>query len=290
MINFIRYKLVFFFLSFLVLGISAFALITWGLQPSVDFTGGTLLQIDTAGQLTRNDLETFLQDKDLKSLSIQESEKNSFLIRTSPLPEQVVADLQQHLEKTASSSAITREETVGPTLGRELLVKTVVAIILASISIVVYTALQFKSFKYGLCAVLAMFHDSGILLGSFAILGHFYQVEVDVLFVTAVLTTLSFSVHDTIVVYDRVRELSKKHAKTPYPQVVNLAINQTLVRSLNNSFTIIFMLLALALLGGETIKWFVVALLIGTIAGTYSSTFTAAPLLVVWEKLVARRK
>ena len=135
-----------------------------------------------------------------------------------------------------------------------------------------------------------MLHDSLVLLGSFSLLGHFFGIEVDVLFVTAVLTILSFSTHDTIVVYDRIRELSHKNKGVAYVDLINQAVTETMVRSLNNSLTIIFMLIALFLIGGETTKFFSLALLIGTITGTYSSTFTAAPLLVVWEKVFNKKK
>ena len=135
-----------------------------------------------------------------------------------------------------------------------------------------------------------MFHDTFIVLGVFSLLGHFANIEVDTLFVTALLTTLSFSVHDTIVVYDRIRESLKRHPKAAFEDIVNLSVAETLGRSVNNSLTIIFMLVALFLLGGVTTRWFVLALLIGTISGTYSSTFTAAPLLVVWENWLQRRK
>jgi len=128
-----------------------------------------------------------------------------------------------------------------------------------------------------------------VILGIFSLLGHFRGVEVDTLFMTALLTILSFSVHDTIVVYDRIRESKRKLSGIPFETLINKAINETLTRSLNNSMTIIFMLLALYLLGGETTKWFVFALLVGTVSGTYSSTFTAAPLLVLWDKMAKRR-
>jgi preprotein translocase subunit SecF len=183
-----------------------------------------------------------------------------------------------------------RFEIVGPTLGKELLIKTIVAIILAAGFILGYVAWRFKNAKFGACAILAMFHDSLVMLGSFSLLGHFLGVEVDTLFVTAMLTVLSFSVHDTVVVYDRIRESQKLYPNVAFEQLVNKAVTETLSRSLNNSLTIIFMLIALVLLGGVTIKWFVVALLIGTVSGTYSSTFNAAPLLVVWENLSKRRK
>jgi preprotein translocase subunit SecF len=145
-------------------------------------------------------------------------------------------------------------------------------------------AYRFSELKYGVCAALAMFHDSLVLFGVFSLLGHFLGVEVDVLFVTAVLTILSFSVHDTIVVYDRIRELRHSQRGMRYEDLVDLAVTETLSRSMNNSMTIIFMLFVLWIFGGSTIQWFVFALLIGTVTGTYSSTFTAAPLLVVWDE------
>ena len=138
-----------------------------------------------------------------------------------------------------------------------------------------------------------MFHDSLILLGAFSLLGHFYGIEVNVLFVTALLTTLSFSVHDTIVVFDRIRELTRKNFKLKEEVVVWRAVRETLPRSINNSLTIIIMLLALVILGGESIRWFALALLIGAVTGTYSSTFTAAPLLLLWSdisKLLKKRR
>ena len=182
-----------------------------------------------------------------------------------------------------------RFETVGPTIGPELVKKTIYAISFASLGILLWVAIQFKSIKFGVSAILAMFHDSFILIGSFSLLGYFFSVETDFLFVTALLTTLSFSVHDTIVVFDRIRE-SQKTSGDEFLDLGNRAISETMVRSLNNSFTIIFMLVALVLLGGTTIKWFAVALFIGTVLGTYSSPFVAVPLLVTWDELVKRIK
>ena len=168
--------------------------------------------------------------------------------------------------------------------------KTIIAVVLAAGFILFYVASRFKDKKFGVCAILAMFHDTLILLGSFSILGHFYNVEIDTLFVTAVLTILSFSVHDTVVVYDRIRESSNLFPKVGFKEIVNKAVAETLNRSIINSVTIIFMLLALLLFGGEAIRWFVLALLIGTVSGTYSSTFTAAPLLIAWEEVKNGRK
>ena len=150
-------------------------------------------------------------------------------------------------------------------------------------------AYQFKSIKFGISATLATLHDSLVLLGMFSLFGHFFGAEVDFLFVTAMLTILSFSVHDTIVVYDRIRESQKKFSGNIY-ELANKALSETMVRSLNNSFTIMFMLIALILMGGETVKWFSVALLVGTISGTYSSPFVAVPILVTWDEIQKKFK
>jgi preprotein translocase subunit SecF len=182
-----------------------------------------------------------------------------------------------------------RFEKVGPSIGPELIKKTIYAILMAALSILIWVAYQFKRTKFGTSAILAMFHDSFILIGSFSVLGHFFQAEIDFLFVTALLTTLSFSVHDTIVVFDRIREITRKYGGE-LPDVANKALTETMVRSLNNSFTIIFMLVALILLGGSSIKWFAIALLIGTILGTYSSPFVAVPLLVTWDEVQKKLK
>ncbi len=180
-------------------------------------------------------------------------------------------------------------EFVGPSIGQETIKKTIISIVLAISTLLIYISYTFKKLKYGVCAILAMLHDSLILIGSFSLLGHFYGFQVDLLFVTAVLTILSFSVHDTIVVFDRIRELSG-NSSVKEESTINQAITDTIIRSLNNSLTIIFMLLALLLLGANSTKGFILALLIGTVIGTYSSTFTAAPLLVIWTKLFNSRK
>ena len=163
--------------------------------------------------------------------------------------------------------------------------------IVASIFIVLYIAFSFRqvskpasSWRFGITAIVALFHDILLIIGVFAILGKFLGVEVDTLFVTALLTIIGFSVHDTIVVFDRIRENLQKNIGKKFTEVANISVVQTLGRSLNTSLTVIFVLIALLLFGGETIKWFVVALLIGIISGTYSSIFNATALLVWWEE------
>jgi preprotein translocase subunit SecF len=162
-------------------------------------------------------------------------------------------------------------------------------LIISAGGILLWIAYQFKSIKFGIAATLATLHDTLVLLGMFSLLGHFFGAEIDFLFVTAALTILSFSVHDTIVVFDRLREQRKKIGGD-LKDLANTALTETMVRSLNNSFTIIFMLVALILMGGESIKWFAVALLVGTASGTYSSPFVAVPILVAWEEMEKKLK
>lgn len=258
--NWLKYRLIYFVISALAVGAGIYGYLTWGLKFGIDFTGGVVAEYKFQNG----------ENKILKfgPLTQAESEK----IR---------------LDFKSQGAEEVRFESVGPSIGPDLIKKTAYAMGIATMLILLWIAIQFKSIKFGICATLATLHDTLILLGSFAVLGHFYGAEIDFLFVTAMLTVLSFSVHDTIVVYDRIRE-TKKKTGGEFIDIANKAISETMVRSLNNSFTIIFMLIALILLGGETIKWFAVALLIGTISGTYSSPFVAVPLLVTWDVIQKR--
>lgn len=294
MIRFMRYKYLYFLISALVLVPGIFSLAKWGLRLGIDFTGGSLIEVAITApegrKVMSSQVEAVITQTGQEVASIQQSGETTFLIRLKPIDSQANNQLQAKLQEEIGPVEEIRFETVGPTLGQELLRKTLVALGVAAGFILLYVAYQFKDKKFGICAVLAMLHDSLVVLGVFSLLGHLLQVEVDTLFVTAVLTTLSFSVHDTIVVYDRIRESRRIFPKAKFEDLVNKAVAETLGRSVNNSMTIIFMLLALYLLGGETTKWFVLALLVGAVSGTYSSTFTAAPLLVVWEKFAWARK
>ncbi|PIV01570.1 protein translocase subunit SecF [Candidatus Shapirobacteria bacterium CG03_land_8_20_14_0_80_40_19] len=291
--KFMKHKWLFFLISALVIIPGLFSLIKWRLQPSIDFTGGTILELEftqAVGDRLSAISET-LNELKIDYSSIQTSGEKRILIKAKPITREDVSSIIGTLaEKVGEKPAELRFDTVGPTLGKELIKKTFFAILLGACFILLYVWKQFKQPMYGVCAVLAMFHDSLVLLGVFSLLGHFSGVEIDTLFVTAVLTILSFSVHDTVVVYDRIRESRKKFPGVTFVDLADKAVTETLPRSINNSMTIILMLLALYLLGGSTMKWFVFALLVGTVSGTYSSTFTAAPLLVVWEQFKRRKK
>jgi preprotein translocase subunit SecF len=263
-----------------------YGLFSWGLLSGIDFRGGTIAEYAFEKKISTEDVTKILEEEGIQVFSIQDTENNNYILRLPTVNIQDQEKIKNILQDITEEGGVEelRFETVGPSVGPDLIRKTIYASVIASAAILLWVAFQFKSFKFGASAILAMFHDSFCLLGIFSILGHFYGVEVDFLFVTAFLTTLSFSVHDTIVVYDRIRETQNKLGGSIY-EIANRAITETMVRSLNNSFTIIFMLVALVLLGGNTIKWFAVALLIGTISGTYSSPFVAVPLLVTFDKV-----
>lgn len=244
-------------ISGVVLATGIFSMVAWKFNIGIDFTGGVVANY----KFPNGESKVFRYGV----LSEQEIEK----IRT---------DFKNQNAKEISF------ENVGPSIGPELIKKTIYALIISALAILFWVAYQFKNIKFGVSATIATFHDTLVLLGAMSLFGHFWGAQVDFLFVTAMLTILSFSVHDTIVVFDRIRELNKKSGGS-LKDVANEALSETMVRSLNNSFTIIFMLVALILMGGESTRWFAVALLVGTISGTYSSPFVAVPLLVTWDEL-----
>lgn len=285
-LDFLQYMHIYFGISLVVLSISFISLLLFQLRPGIDFTGGSLIELAIDAQVDPEELQADLAD--IANISNIQPSDGGIILRGKDISSEKNSQIQALIEANYGPVEEIRFETVGPTLGQELLRKTLYAVLLGSLAIMAYVAYQFKQLMYGACAILAMLHDTFIVIGIFSLLGHFYGVEVDTLFVTAILTTLSFSIHDTIVVYDRIRESLHRSGIEDFKAIVNKAIAETLSRSINNSMTIIFMLTALFLLGGESIRWFVFALLIGTITGTYSSTFTAAPLLVLWQRIQRR--
>lgn len=291
MINFLKYRLLYLGISLAVLIPGIYSLIRWGLRPSIDFVGGTVIEVNSK-QLTVNSIEERFEEKSVDVDSIRK-EGDTITIRTKPIEREQWEEIRTEivsesavLQEATPSSTIEelRFESVGPILGKELLQKTIIAAAIAVIGILLYVAWAFKDFVYGVSAIIALFHDVLVVTGIFSLLGHFMNVEVDLLFVTALLTTMSFSVHDTIVVFDRIRE-SIRREKLSFHDLINKALTETMSRSVNNSLTILFMLLALILLGGDTIRWFIVALVIGTVSGTYSSPFVATPILYSLKRM-----
>ncbi|MEK7119257.1 MAG: protein translocase subunit SecF [Patescibacteria group bacterium] len=291
MIRFSKYIWLYFIISSLVLIPGMVALARFGLRPAIDFTGGTLLELQFKTDIAQPTVEAAARNAGLALVSVQKTRTGTIIARMKPETNEKIDAFQVGLASISSQSAeVVRNETVGPILGKELLMKTVAAAAVAILAILLYVAYAFKNIKFGVSAVAALIHDLLVVLGSFALFGHFLNVEVDTLFVTAFLTTMSFSVHDTIVVFDRIREMLKRGERLPFESLCDRALTETIGRSLTNSLTIIFMLLALVLLGGSTTQWFAVALLIGTVSGTYSSDFVATPLLILWEKWEKRKK
>lgn len=291
MVNIMGKKWWFFILSFIIILPGLYSLAVYGLNLGVDFTGGALLEYKFEKSLDKNLLkETIASDK-VEVSSVIDSDLNTYIIRTKPVNDQQITKIKNTLQDKFGKVSEVRVENVGPVIGAETTKNAIIAVVLASVMIVIYLALAFRkvpkpasSWRFGVTAVVALLHDVIVVLGIFSLLGHFLGVEIDTLFVTAVLTVIGFSVHDTIVVFDRIRENLPKNLSKNFTEVADISITQTLARSLNTSLTVVLTLLALLLFGGETIRWFVVALLVGIVSGTYSSIFNATALLVLWEE------
>ncbi len=292
MLQVIKHKVLFLVIAAVSVTFSLAMIIFFGLKPGIDFTGGTIVEIKAPGVEQKIDtpsewIRKTFTDEGADVGSVQKSGDDVYIVKTKEIDQKkwsaILSKLQEKYKDTKEQSF----ETIGPLLGAELLKKTFYAVVIATFMLLFYIAWRFEHRLYGITAVAAMIHDVLLILASFAVFGFLFNVEVDIMFVTATLTALAFSVHDTIVLYDRVREVERRHPKEKFADIVNLAINATIVRSVSTSLAIIFVLTSLLLLGGETIRWFVAALLVGTITGVYSSPFIAAPLVVVlrdWEK------
>jgi len=281
--NIMKFRPLFYLISSLLIGLSIFSIAKWGFKTSIDFAGGTIWEIKTPNITEQSKIEDVFKSNDLSINSINKT-GDSFLIKFANIDQEKKVALTEAIKKIDNDTSDLRFETLGPVLGKELLQKTIVAIILSCLALFIFIGRRFNDFSFGISAILAMLHDSFILIGCFSLLGHFFGAELDSLFVTALLTTLSASVHDTVVTFDRIRELKRQNFKLDWVNLANQAVSEVIVRSINNSMTIIFMLLSLVILGGSTTRWFSVALLIGVICGTYSSTAVAIPLVLFWKR------
>lgn len=278
-------------LILIIPGVLSLAL--FGLKQGIDFTGGTLWELQFDHKITTEEVRTILNDNGYDGSSVQISSQdgtdNVALIRLREIqeasPEKLA--LKAQFDEQIGPSTELDFSTVGGSVGKSIRNRSILAVGIASIAILIYMGFAFRNTQnpalYGLCAIAAMLHDVLLVLGVFSILGEFFDVEIDALFVTAMLTIIGFSVHDTIVVFDRIRENLARHVSPSFEGVVDYSLAQTFVRSLNTSMTVVFTLLALYLFGGGSTKNFVLALLIGVISGTYSSIFNASQLLVAWE-------
>lgn len=287
------------------------SLAVFGLKPGMDFTGGSLWEVKVTGikqEEVQKKIEDALQKSGVDKYSIQPTDSSTFIARFKDIPEEKHQELKTNVEIMEISSAdivgeelrVTgkqakleelRFESIGPSIGKELKEKAYVAISLVLLFIVIYIAWAFRkvsepvsSWKYGAVAIIALIHDVSIPTGIMSVLGRFKGYEVDTLFVTALLTVLGFSVHDTIVVFDRIRENLAKFKNEVYSKVVNKSVNDTMARSINTSLTALIVLFALYLFGGHSIRNFVLVLILGIFFGTYSSIFVASPLVVLWHE------
>jgi preprotein translocase subunit SecF len=270
-----------------VLGV--FSLLTWGLKFGIDFTGGTLMEIKFNSEMpATSDISEKLQDLNLNSLIIQPTQNQSLIIRYGSEDEETNEKVFSQIKKNYPESVQLRIDYINASISNELKSKSFWAIFWACAGIMAYIAYAFRkvsrpvaSWKYGAGAVIALIHDVFITIVVFSILGHFKGTEIDIPFIAALLTILGFSVHDTIVVYDRTREnLLRSSSKEKFPEIVNRSLNETLVRSINTSLTVLITLIAIYIFGGESVQSFSLALIIGITVGTYSSIFIATALLV----------
>lgn len=294
----VTYRKIFYVISAVITLVALGAILLWGLQLGIDFKGGSLVEVSyTSARPDINAVKASLAGVVSGGFSVRPTGNTGYILRTPLLDEAGHAAVLQALsQKEASKMTELRFDSVGPVIGEELRTKSTLAVGLVILAIVLFIAFVFRkvsepvaSWKYGLIAVVALLHDVIVPTGAFAILGHFVGTEVDTLFVTALLVVLGFSVHDTIVVFDRVREnlrVNKELNKQgePFEEIVGRSVAQTFNRSINTSLTTVLALIALYLLGSAATKDFSLALIIGIVAGTYSSIFLASPLLVTIEK------
>jgi preprotein translocase subunit SecF len=291
--RFVERKFWYFAFSALLIIPGVFFLAVGGLKPGIEFKGGTLLDLRFTTPPAATELHDLFAGLGHPEAVIQGAEGGRMEVRTLTLPSEEVSKADQALKAKYPSFIGDDASTVSPSFSAELVTNAVRSIVFASVLIVLLIAFAFKefgwsAFRYGIAAIIALLHDALVVLGLFAILGYFLNVEVDSLFVTAVLTIIGFSVHDTIVVFDRIREnlhLNRGEALNP---VINYSIMQTLARSVITSLTVVLTLLALYLFGGYSMRTFALALVVGIVSGTYSSIFNASQIISLWQEIEDR--
>ena len=289
--NIVGKRYLYFTLSLLVIIPGLISLGLWGLHPSIDFTGGSYLELkfDSPKEtIMPGDVQGMMAKMGFESALVQTSTDGSTLfIRTGEMSNPEKNALEAKLGKKYGKFTEEQFTSVGPAVGREVTQRGTYAVIAAAVAILLYITYAFRSvpnpFRYGTCAIIAMIHDILVTVGLFSLFTHFFGWQMDALFLTALLTVIGFSVHDTIVVFDRIRENMRYMRGIPFDRVVNHSILQTLDRSINTQLTVLFTLTALSIFGGITTRHFVLTMLIGILSGTYSSIFNASQLLVVWE-------
>lgn len=296
MMNVIKNFKLWFGISGLVLILGIASLAVFGLKTGIDFKGGTSDQLEFTQTPDQVKIRDILAAQNIGATVVQQTDNNGIIIKTSPIEKEQHDKILSEIKSQVGDFTEKSYSSIGPIIGKELRTKAIYQFILVCAGIIFYLAYAFRkvskpvtSWQFGWAAIIALLHDLLVVVGIFSLLGHFFGIEVDSLFVTALLTVLGFSVHDTIVVFDRIRENLRVDAGKSIEDVVNHSINQTIVRSLNTSLTVLFVLLSLVLFGGETIKIFALALFVGVFVGTYSSIFVASPTLVLWQRWRSKR-
>ncbi len=294
MIRFVERKWIYFLISGLMIVPGVIFLLLGGLRPGIEFRGGTLIEVRFDAAPSVAELREVMSGLGRDEAQIIVSEGGRVEIRTFEMTaaDQVATEAALD-EKYGARIIDVNPQVVSPSFSGELIQNAIRSIALASLLIVLLIAYAFRdfgwsAFRYGIAAILALLHDALLVLGLFAMLGFFFEVEIDSLFVTAVLTIIGFSVHDTIVVFDRIRENLRLNPGEPLNPVINFSIMQTMTRSIVTGLTVVFMLLALYLFGGFSMRNFALALLVGVISGTYSSIFNASQIVSLWQEIEDR--
>ena len=298
MIPITKFRKLYFIFSGALIAASIFALAFWGLRLGIDFKGGSLLFGEFSQKTpSQEEILAIAKPLDLGELSVQPSGEREVILRFKEIDEAKHQQLLAGLNKMGGGFQEKSFESIGPSIGRELSANAFKAIALVLVLIVAYIAIAFRkvsrplaSWKYGVAALVALFHDVIIPLGLFAVLGHFYDIEISSGFIAAILTVLGYSVHDSIIVFDRIRENLIKHQGKSFDETIDKSVNQTFTRSLNTSLTVILVLLAIYFLGGESMKYIALVLMVGIGVGTYSSIFIGSTLLVSWNKFAMQKK
>lgn len=283
----VKYRKIYLSLSIVLILVSLLSLVFLGLKLGIDFTGGTLIELEfSSSRLAGQEIQERLADLELGNINIQTTGDQGVILKLKEIDENTHQLILQKLSYPEEK----RFESIGPLIGKELKSKALWAIGVALVVIILYIAWAFRkvsrpvaSWQYGLVAIIALFHDIFITLGFFSILTHFKEIEMGLPFVAAFLTILGYSVNNSIVIFDRARENLLKTNWTDFSQIINQSINQSITRCLNTSLTTLLVLLAIFFLGGQSIKYFSLALVTGIIIGTYSSIFITGPLLVIWQ-------
>ena len=296
MIPIIQKKNIPFTISTILFTVSVILLVVVGIKPGIDFTGGTLIQLRFEGERPeRAALQTVVEGLELGNVLIQPADSDSHIVKMAYLEEddhqRLLSSVRTAYESEEYKVVEESVETIGPSISSDLRSRSIKAGFGVVIAIILFIAYSFRkvskpvsSWKFGITAIIALLHDVIITMGVFVLLGHFLGVEVGIPFVVAMLTILGYSVNDTIVVFDRIREKLMRKEYKNFAETVNVGVNETIPRSINTSVTTLLVLLGLCIFGGESVRFFSLSLVIGIILGTYSSLFLASPLLVWWEK------